>query len=179
MTNYRRSNIAGASYFFTVNLADRHRSLLTDNIALLRSAFEYVRARHPFVIDAIVILPDHLHVIWTLPERDSDFALRWRLIKTVFSRGLPHGERRSKSRQEKGERGIWQRRYWEHLIRDDADHARHVDYIHINPVKHGLVPRVADWPHSSFHRFVQAGMLPKDWAGGVAEGWECGEPKDE
>jgi putative transposase len=95
MTNYRRSNLTGASYFFTVNLADRHGSLLTDNIALLRSAFEYVRARHPFAIDAIVILPDHLHAIWTLPEADSDFALRWRLIKTVFSRGLPHGEHRS------------------------------------------------------------------------------------
>jgi REP element-mobilizing transposase RayT len=101
MTNYRRSNIAGASYFFTVNLAVRHRSLLTENIALLRSAFEYVHTRHPFVIDAIVILPDHLHAIWTLPEGDSDFALRWRLIKTVFSRGLPHGERCSESRHKK------------------------------------------------------------------------------
>jgi putative transposase len=179
MTNYRRGNIAGASYFFTVNLADRRQSLLTDNIELLRAAFEYTRARHPFIIDAIVILPDHLHVIWTLPEGDSDFALRWRLIKSFFSRGLPHGESRSGSRQKKGERGIWQRRYWEHLIRDEADHVRHVDYIHINPVKHGLVPRVADWQHSSFHRFVQAGMLPEDWAGDAAAGWECGEAKEE
>ncbi|HEX5362758.1 MAG TPA: transposase [Gallionella sp.] len=175
MTNYRRSNVAGACYFFTVNLADRQQSLLTDNIALLRNAFEYTRERHPFVIDAIVILPDHLHAIWTLPEGDRDFALRWRLIKTVFSRGLPLGERRSDSRQEKGERGIWQRRYWEHLIRDDADYARHVDYIHINPIKHGLALRVADWPHSSFHRFVQAGVLPEDWAGDAGAVWECGE----
>jgi putative transposase len=80
-------------------------------------------------------------------------------------------------RQINGERGIWQRRYWEHLIRDEADHVRHIDYIHINPVKHGLAPRAADWPHSSFHRFVQAGMLPGDWAGDAGVGWECGEPK--
>jgi len=165
MTNYRRSRIAGASYFFTVNLADRSQSLLTDHIALLRSAFEYTRERHPFIVDAIVVLPDHLHAIWTLPAENSDFALRWRLIKTVFSRGLPHGERRSKSRQIKGERGVWQRRYWEHLIRDEADFSRHVDYIHINPVKHELVLRVEEWPHSSFHRYVQAGIVPKDWAG--------------
>jgi putative transposase len=179
MTNYRRSNIAGASYFFTVNLADRQQNLLTDNIALLRSAFEYTKELHPFTIDAIVILPDHLHAIWTLPDMDGDFALRWRLIKTVFSRGLPRGEQRSESRLEKGERGFWQRRYWEHLIRDETDHVRHVDYIHINPVKHGLVSRVADWSYSSFHRFVQVGMLPEDWAGDAGAGWECGEPKVE
>lgn len=178
MTNYRRSDIAGASYFFTVNLADRSQSLLTDNIALLRSAFEYARKRSPFAIDAVAILPDHLHAIWTLPEGDSDFALRWRLIKTVFSRGLPHGEHRSDSRQSRGERGIWQRRYWEHLIRDETDFTRHVDYIHINPVKHGLVSHVADWPHSSFHRYVQAGVLPVDWAGDAGANWECGERKD-
>lgn len=178
MTNYRRSDIAGAGYFFTVNLADRSQSLLTDNIALLRNAFEYTRERHPFIIDAIVILPDHLHAIWTLPEGDSDFALRWRLIKTVFSRGLAHGEHRSDSRQGKGERGIWQRRYWEHLIRDEADFSRHVDYIHINPVKHGLVPQVADWSHSSFHRFVRAGVLPMDWAGDAEINLECGEWRD-
>ena len=174
MTNYRRSRIAGVSYFFTVNLADRTQFLLTDHIALLRSAFEYTRERHPFVVDAIVILPEHLHAIWTLPEGDGDFALRWRLIKTEFSRGLPHGESRTNSRQGKGERGIWQRRYWEHLIRDDADFSRHVDYIHINPIKHRLVSRVADWPHSSFHRYVREG-LPVDWAGDVGAVLECGE----
>ncbi|MBU1424024.1 MAG: transposase [Gammaproteobacteria bacterium] len=175
MTNYRRSNIAGASYFFTVNLADRSQSLLTEHIELLRHAFEYTRDRLPFAVEAIVILPEHMHTIWTLPEGDSDFALRWRLIKTVFSRGLPHTEPRSESRQLKGERGIWQRRYWEHLIRDEADFARHIDYIHINPVKHGLVMRVVDWPHTSFHRFVRAGMLPDDWAGNGEAEWECGE----
>ena len=113
-------------------------------------------------------LPDHLHAIWTLPSDDSDFALRWRLIKTTFSRGLQHTERRSAGRQTKHERGIWQRRYWEHLIRDDADFSRHVGYIHMNPVKHELVNRAADWPHSSFHRYVKAGILPIDWAGDAA-----------
>jgi len=99
MTNYRRSRIAGASYFFTVNLADRSQTLLTKHIDLLRNAFEYTRERHPFTVDAIAVLPEHMHAIWTLPDGDSDFALRWRLIKTVFSRGLPHGESRSESRR--------------------------------------------------------------------------------
>lgn len=175
MTNYRRSNITGVSYFFTANLADRTQALLTEHIGLLRSTVEYTRERHPFIVDAIVVLPEHIHAIWTLPAGGSDFALRWRLIKTVFSRGLPHGEHRSDSRQRKGERGIWQRRYWEHLIRDEADFSRHVDYIHINPVKHGLVKRVADWPHSSFHRYVQAGILTEDWAGEVSGELEYGE----
>ena len=175
MTNYRRSNLAGASYFLTANLADRSSRLLTDHIALLRNAFEYTRNRHPFTIDAIVVLPDHLHAIWTLPDGSSDFALRWRLIKTVFSRGLPCGEHRSASRKDKGERGIWQRRYWEHLIRDEEDFARHVDYIHINPVKHGWVKQVSKWPHSSFHRHVQAGILPMDWASNVGEELDCSE----
>jgi putative transposase len=188
MTNYRRSRIAGASYFFTVNLADRSQSLLVEHIASLRSAFEYTRERHPFIVDAIVVLPEHIHAIWTLPDGDGDFALRWRLIKTVFSRSLPHSEHCSNSRKNKGERGIWQRRYWEHLIRDEADFARHVDYIHINPVKHGLVSCVADWPHSSFHRYVQAGILPMNWAcdsggemdcgerRGVIDGYRCAQP---
>jgi putative transposase len=175
MTNYRRSDIAGASYFFTVNLADRSLSLLTEHIASLRDAFKYTRERHPFSVDAIVVLPDHLHAIWTMPEGDSDFALRWRLIKTMFSRSLPQGESLSESRKCKGERGIWQRRYWEHLIRDEEDFSRHADYVHINPVKHGLISRVADWPHSSFHRYVRDGILPMDWAGDARADWECGE----
>lgn len=175
MTNYRRSNVAGVSYFFTVNLADRSQALLTEHIGLLREAFKYARKRHPFMIDAIVVLPEHLHTIWTLPDGDGDFSLRWRLIKTAFSRGLPDVEYRSASRHSKGERGIWQRRYWEHLLRDEADFARHVDYIHINPVKHGWVSRVADWPHSSFHRYVQAGILPEDWAGDATKELNCGE----
>jgi REP-associated tyrosine transposase len=176
MTNYRRNFVPGASYFFTVNLADRRLRLLTDHIASLRTAFRETRARHPFAIEAIVVLPDHLHAIWTLPEVDADFALRWRLIKSTFSRTLPRGERISRSRFEKGERGIWQRRYWEHTLRDENDVARHVDYIHFNPIKHRHVTRVKDWPYSSFHRMVKAGEYPEDWAGDVgADGEGFGE----
>ena len=151
MTNYRRSRVAGATYFFTVNLAQRSQSLLTEHIASLRAAFKRVGTKHRFTVDAIVILPDHLHTVWTLPPDDSDFALRWRLIKTAFSRDLPSTEDRSASRQGRHERGIWQRRYWEHLIRDEVDLSRHVDYIHMNPLKHGLVKRVADWPQPARH----------------------------
>jgi putative transposase len=129
MTDYRRNFLTGGSFFFTVNLAERHLRLLTDHIDKLRSAFRETRLRHPFTIDAMVVLPDHLHAIWTLPEGDADFATRWRLIKSTFSRGLGAGEQISSSRASKGERGIWQRRYWEHTIRDDNDFARHVDYI--------------------------------------------------
>jgi len=165
MTNYRRNFLDGGSYFFTVNLAERRSRLLTDQVGLLRAAFRYTRARHPFSVEAIVVLPDHLHAIWMLPSGDADYALRWRLIKTYFSRNLAMGERRSKSRTTKGERGIWQRRYWEHTLRDERDYARHVDYIHINPVKHGHVERVTDWPYSSFHRFVRLGIYSADWSG--------------
>ena len=114
-----------------------------------------------------MVLPDHLHAIWTLPEGDADFSTRWRLIKSNFSRDLPRSERISTSRAAKSERGIWQRRYWEHQIRDEEDLARHVDYIHFNPVKHGLVARARDWPHSSFHRLVAAGLLHPDWGIGA------------
>jgi putative transposase len=176
MTSYRRNFIAGGSFFFTVNLSDRRLCLLTDHVDGLRAAFRETRLRHPFTIDAMVVLPDHLHAIWTLPEGDADFARRWRLIKSTFSRNLPMGEAISQSRLTKGERGIWQRRFWEHTIRDEDDFARHVDYIHINPVKHRLVTRVRDWPYSSFHRMVRLGIYPRDWAGDVSkEGGHFGE----
>jgi REP-associated tyrosine transposase len=170
MTNYRRNFVTGGTFFFTVNLAERRLRLLTENIDLLRRAFRHARARHPFSTEAIVVLPDHLHAIWTLPDDDGDFAVRWRLIKSTFSRSLPFGERVSASRVSKGERGVWQRRYWEHTIRDEEDFARHVDYIHFNPVKHGHVARVRDWPYSSFHRMVRLGIIPDDWAGDAREG---------
>ena len=168
MTNYRRNFICGGSFFFTANLAERRLRLLVNHIDGLRSAFRYVRRRHPFDVEAIVVLPDHLHAIWTLPENDDDFALRWRLIKSAFSRSLPKGERISASRAGKGERGIWQRRYWEHTLRDERDFARHADYIHFNPVKHGYVTRVSDWRYSSFHRMVRLVVDPLDWAGDAA-----------
>ena len=165
MANYRRNFSSGGSFFFTVNLADRRLALLTVHVGLLRAACRSVRARHPFSLDAAVILPDHLHMIWTLPEDDADFATRWRLIKSAFSHGLPGGEPISPSRSAKGERGIWQRRYWEHTLRHEDDFARHVDYIDFNPVKHGHVTRVQDWPYSSFRRWVRLGAYPQDWAG--------------
>jgi putative transposase len=165
MTSYRRNFVPGGSYFFTVNLAGRRLRLLIEHIELLRNAFRDVKAVHPFAVEATVVLPDHLHALWTLPEGDADFAMRWRLIKAGFSRGLPRGERVSSSRSTKGERGIWQRRYWEHTLRDERDFERHVDYIHFNPVKHGHVRRVSDWPYSTFHQMVKLGIYPEDWAG--------------
>jgi len=165
MTAYWRYRLKGGCYFFTAALAERRSRLLTENIQALRTAFHEVKQAHSFKIEAVVILPDHLHCIWTLPEGDDDFSTRWRQIKAAFSRRLPKTEHRSKSRLNKGERGVWQRRFWEHAIRDEVDYQRHVDYIHYNPVKHGYVTRVVDWPFSSFHRYVKLGVYPANWAG--------------
>lgn len=170
---YRRANVKGGTFFFTVNLAERKLRLLVEQVDVLRKAVKTVKLKHPFYIDAFVVLPDHLHAMWTLPEGDADFATRWMLIKGNFSRGSAKNERRSNSRIKKGERGIWQRRYWEHWIRDESDYARHVDYIHFNPVKHGYVDRAVDWEYSSIHRYIAAGMVTKDW-GGVRESEEDG-----
>ena len=168
MVHYRRSLVPGGSFFFTVTLADRRSSALTDHISSLCHAFRITRAERPFDIDAIVILPEHLHVVMTLPETDSDFSGRWRRIKSVFTRGvLKRGA--SLLRDSRGEYILWQRRFWEHAIRDERDLDRHVDYIHYNPIKHGLVTRVPDWPYSSFHRYVRRGWLPDDWAGTVED----------
>mgnify|MGYP003117435200 FL=1 len=163
---YRRTEVAGATYFFTVNLLNRRQTLLTDHIDTLRACIKTVKKRHPFHIDAMVILPDHLHAIWTLPPGDADFAKRWMLVKTAFSRSLPKHEIINQSRKLKRERGIWQRRYWEHLIRDDLDYQRHVDYIHYNPVKHGYVDKVVEWPYSSIHWFIDKGIITSDWSVG-------------
>jgi putative transposase len=165
MRRYTRLYIPGACYFFTVNLARRQNTdLLTRHIDVLRTAFESVKRDHPFTLQAIVILPDHLHALWRLPDGDADFSTRWRLIKTRFSRNLEQGERITQSRARRGERGLWQRRFWEHLIRDERDWQQHVDYIHYNPVKHGFVSRPIDWPYSSLHRFVRDGWFEPDWA---------------
>lgn len=164
MTDYRRIYIPGSSWFFTVNLAERRDNhLLVEKIDLLRTAFRYVKERKPYRIDGIVIMPDHLHCIFTLPPGDADFSIRWSLIKGHFSRAVPKGERISSSRKKRRERGLWQRRFWAHLLRDQDDFNNHLDYIHWNPVKHGVVQRVVDWPHSSFHRFVEQGVYPINW----------------
>jgi len=166
--DYRRAWHPGGTYFFTVNLLQRHgNDLLTRHIGLLRRVVAEVRRRHPFKIHGWVVLPDHLHCVIQLPAGDADFATRWRLVKMGFSKGLPPTERLSEVRVRRGERGIWQRRYWEHLIRDEEDFRAHMDYVHINPVKHALVTRVADWPYSTFHRLVAQGSYPPDWAGGA------------
>ena len=164
MTDCRRIHIPNATWFFTVNLAERKGNrLLVDHIDALRQAFSQVRHKHPFKIEAVVVLPSHLHCIWLLPPDDEGFSVRWGLIKSYFSRSIEKGERISASRLKRGERGLWQRRFWDHLIRDDADYHAHVDYIHWNPVKHGLVRNVADWEYSSFHRFVERGLYPANW----------------
>jgi putative transposase len=175
MPNYRRAFVPGGCWFFTVNLLERRRTLLVDHIAILREAVAVTHQNHPFTIDAFVVLPDHLHAVWSLPPDDHDFSTRWRLIKSRFARALPRQERLSAVRVARHERGIWQCRFWEHLIRDEVDYARHVEYCYINPLKHGLVRRVRDWPHSSFHRDVRAGIFPEDWAGDGEASGDFGE----
>jgi putative transposase len=165
MVLYRRNFLPGGTFFITATLADRHATTsLVANIGLLRRALRTSRRERPFLIDAVVVLPDHLHIIMTLPPDDADFSGRLRRFKSLFTR-LVAAHDGAGERNRRGEYPLWQRRFWEHTIRDQADFARHVDYTHYNPVKHGLVPRASDWPHSSFHRYVKLGILPKDWGG--------------
>ncbi len=168
MTNYRRVKIEGGTYFFTQVTHERQPWLCTEIArSLLRSAFIKVRKKYPFAIDAIVLLPDHIHCIWTLPPNDSDYATRWRLIKSeVTKQGrsqLQLQTSRSNSRQKRGEQNLWQRRFWEHWIRDETDFERYFDYIHYNPVKHGLCHQASEWKYSSFHRYVAQGVYSIDW----------------
>ena len=162
MVNYRRNRVPGGSYFFTVNLHNRRSTLLTDHIDLLRQAFRDVRLQYPYKITAIVILPEHLHTVWELPPGDAKYSRRWQAIKSRFTHSLiKSGEGLTKNKN--GEYRLWQRRFWEHTIRDETDLQTHIDYIHYNPVKHGWVERVVEWPYSSFHRYVKMGWLDKDW----------------
>jgi putative transposase len=176
MSQYRRIYLPGQSIFFTV-VTNQRRPFLTEPIArqALNDAFSLVKQLNPFEIVAICLLPDHLHCIWTLPENDFDFSSRWRSIKALFSRKYldencgPHPMQNSKL--QKGELGIWQRRFWDHVLRNETDFQNHLNYIHFNPVKHGWVKRVGDWPWSSFHRYVAMGCYPADWGEdpGIAE----------
>ena len=175
MTNYRRMRVEGGTYFFTVNLANRQASTLIDHIDLLRDTTRTVLSNRPVTIDAMVILPDHLHAVWTLPKGDSDYSTRWKEIKTAFTKTLlqrdPDIRRNpSASQRNRGERGIWQRRFWEHTIRDVQDFEICVSYCWFNPVRHGLVRCVRQWPYSSFHRDVRRGIVSLDWAGTPVEG---------
>ncbi len=174
MTNYRRNYVKGGTYFFTV-VTHQRRPLLTTPLGrtALREAIVSVRHRRPFTLDAIVLLPDHLHAVWTLPPDDTDFSTRWRQIKTLFTRRwLNEGgseTSQSLSRKIKGEHVIWQRRFFEHTCVDENDMKRCFDYLHVNPLKHKLVERVVDWPWSSFHRYVRLGEYSPDW--GSADQW--------
>lgn len=153
MADYRRVYERGGLYFFTVVTADRRPLLTTPSrIESLRASFRHVMTRRPFRLQAIVVLPDHLHCLWQLPADDADFSNRWKMLKSHFTRHLPGLKR-----------PIWQPRFWEHLIRDTIDQQRHLDYIHFNPVKHGLVDDPSEWPFSSFHRFRQEGIYPRGW----------------
>jgi putative transposase len=168
MSNYRRPMVTGGTFFFTV-VSYHRRPNLTLPFArrALHDALALTRSERPFEIVAMVLLPDHLHAVWTLPEGDADFSTRWKVAKARVTVALserdlaPRGQTPSRCRRH--ERDVWQRRFWDHAIRDDEDFRRHVDYIHWNPVKHGLVSRVKDWPHSTFHRYVRQGVYSEDW----------------
>jgi len=164
LPDYRRNRVPGGTYFFTVNLANRRSDLLVREVETLRAAIRAVRVATPFHVDAWVILPDHMHCIWTLPEDDADFSGRWWDIKVRFSKALPNvGSMRPEWPARDG-RGIWQKRFWEHTIRDDRDYRAHMDYVHFNPVKHGFVAHPADWPYSTFRKSVALGLYDATWA---------------
>lgn len=169
MSSYRRSH-EGQVYFFTVVTHER-RPLFLSELArkLLREAIQSVQQERPFIMTAIVLLPDHIHAIWELPAGDTDYSTRWRRIKGIFTKEwLTSGGENgaiSKSRVQRSEQGVWQRRFFEHTCRDEKDLKRCLDYVHINPVKHGLVDRAVDWPWSSFHRYVKLGEYPPVWGG--------------
>ncbi|MES9905337.1 MAG: transposase [Sedimenticola sp.] len=167
MPDYRRNRVPGGCFFFTVNLLDRKRSLLLSHIGELKAAIRKTHQKRPFHIDGWVVLPDHMHCVWTLPTGDDDYSSRWQSIKKAFSKSIPKGEHLSPVRLRRKERGVWQRRFWEHTIRNGSDYARHMDYLHYNPVKHGLAERVSDWPHSTYHRLVREGVYSAEWGDDV------------
>ncbi len=173
MPTFIRSRMSGGTFFFTV-VTYRRREILTDpkGIVILRRVISEVRQEHPFSIDGWVLLPDHMHCIWTLPEGDDDYSQRWGLIKARFSRStrtLFHcNNLMTNSKERHRECSIWQRRFWEHQIRDEKDLHAHLDYVHYNPVKHGMVVNVANWPYSTFHRYVKQGLYPVNWGENIS-----------
>jgi putative transposase len=168
MPNYRRLRQPGGTYFFTV-VTYKRKPLFDqpDARLFLREALKQVNSLFPFQTDAVCLLPDHIHTIWTLPDGDADYSVRWRRIKSLFSRQFrqKYGATLefNSSRSKKQELTIWQHRFWEHTIWDETDYENHFDYIHFNPVKHGYVQRVCDWPWSSFHRYVKRGVYSILW----------------
>jgi putative transposase len=161
MPDYRRNRVPGGCYFFTANLANRQSDLLIREIESFRAAVRFVRQTTPFHIDSWVVLPDHMHCIWTLPKDDSDYSTRWRTIKTQFTKAMA---RTAQNHPNAAARPIWQNRFWEHTIRDDQDYRTHMDYIHFNPVKHGHAPHPAAWPYSTFQKCVALGLYPPSWS---------------
>ena len=176
MVGYRRNRFSGGTYFFTVVLQDRSSNYLSNNIQLLRQSFEYVRANNSYKTIAAVVLPDHLHVIWQLPKSDDDYPGRWKAIKSHFTRNITKIDA-SIVKNSRGEYALWQKRYWEHTIRNQQDLNTHINYIHFNPVKHGYVNHVNEWPYSTFHQYVKKGILPRDWGSDVPDfdGMKFGE----
>ncbi len=170
MPNFRRSFVPGGTFFFTV-VTYKRRCILTkpESLEILHDVVDNVKQQHPFTIDGWVLLPDHIHCIWSLPEDDSDFSKRWGMIKAGFSKrakGFLHkDEWMTEAKRKYRESTIWQKRFWEHMIRDEVDFNKHMNYIHFNPVKHELVRSVKDWPHSTFHRCVKDGLYSPDWGG--------------
>ncbi|MDI3336301.1 transposase [Defluviimonas aestuarii] len=194
MSRYLRPHAPGATVFFTVALAERGSDLLVREIGRLRAAVAATRRERPFGIDAWVVMPDHLHCVWTLPKDDADYSVRWGAIKARFTMSLRQADGRPGFspaplptelpivqsgkyaglkpglRRNKREQAIWQRRFWEHHIRDEADYAAHVRYCWINPVKHGFVERAVDWPYSSIHRDIARGIAEPEWSGIITDG---------
>lgn len=162
MVNYRRNFQRGGTYFFTVNLLNRRSDLLIKNIHYLKKAIQQVKRVYPYKMQAYVILPEHLHVLWKLPYEDVDYATRWQKIKIYFTRYIQKAGVKVQ-RNKHGECLIWQRRYWEHTIYDAQDFQNHFNYIHYNPVKHGWVERPIDWPFSSIHHYIEKGMISPSW----------------
>jgi len=187
MSNYKRPTKGGATVFFTVNLAQRGRTLLVDHVGLLREAVAVTKARRPFEIDSWVVLPDHMHAVWTLPDGDGDYAIRMASMKALFVMNLrragfsppmdlpvvrsgKYAGLKPGLRLDKREVGIWQRRFWEHQIRDQRDYDAHIRYCWINPVKHGLCETPTDWLFSSIHRDVRLGKVDPEFIGEIREG---------
>lgn len=162
-----RNETQQQSFFTVVTFGRMKRLTEPPNVNLLRESIRHVMHSHPFKIEAFVLLPDHLHCIWTLPDGDNNFSTRWRLIKSRFTRRCADEFPRDKTRKHKKEQSVWQRRFWEHQIRNETDFRNHVEYIHYNPVRHRYAPFPKDWPHSSFHRYVQEGKYSEMWGAGV------------
>jgi len=183
MPDYRRSKVEGGTYFFTVVTYNRHPLFASDEARqILHAAWANTQHRFPFITDAVCLLPDHLHCIWTLPDGDDRYSVRWKEIKRLFTKEFlargGSGGNRNESRMKRGEAAVWQRRFWEHRIRDDRDYYQHIEYIHYNPVKHKLVSNPADWPWTSLHRFIDLGYCEKNWGVAVNEEIDrmgCGE----